>query len=156
MELNSKSLVADYDSSSEDENSIASPANTPNDDDRLAPATEMLNQTSKEIPHSVFTNPYKEIESYENSILEKHVKMTTNKEVMQLQVKPCYKFFKGKCKLGESCKFSHCNPIQNTAPDIKNDSEENGDIKTRTKKRCGLKNDLVPPKKFMKTYNKMK
>lgn len=96
-------------------------------------------------------------ENYEQSILEKHVKMTQVKEPDLKNKKICFKFSKGKCKLGDKCPFQHVSSVQMS--DFSNrtsDGEEsNESVKVKSKKRCGLKDDLIPPKKYMKVYNKL-
>lgn len=123
----------------------------------LASALEMLDHSTDNVSSSVFTNPYKNAENYEQSILEQHVKMTTLK-APEAKKKVCYKFMRGKCRLGDKCHFLHQNPNVADNTDKLSDGEETGSAtkKEKSKKRCGLKDDLIPPKKYMKTFNKCK
>ncbi|XP_054710762.1 uncharacterized protein LOC129220378 [Uloborus diversus] len=150
-------LVAAYDSSSSDDD-----RSTNNKDEEkcavpLASAVEMLGTNVSNTSTSVFANPYREAENYEQSLLEKHVKMTTVKQETSNNKKICFKFFKNKCTRGDDCKFAHHNPIQNSKTEnIDDDEQVVLDSKfSKVKKRCGLKDDLVPPKKYMKTFNKL-
>ncbi|KFM62110.1 hypothetical protein X975_25744, partial [Stegodyphus mimosarum] len=148
----SKSLVADYESTSEEEDEDCLKSGKETHVAPLASAAEMLDQNGPNISTSVFTNPYREAANYEQAILEKHVKMTTVKEPEFSQTtKVCFKFYKGKCKLGDKCRFLHHNTT------IINDPESDETIDNKQKrKRCGLKDDLVPPNKYMRIYSKLK
>lgn len=115
----------------------------------------MLAESNSSISGSVFSNPYREAENYEQALLEQHVKMTPIKETENVKQKICFKFNKGKCKLGDKCQFLHQSPNINISEKI--DSKDvDVEINKISKKRSGLKNDLVPPKKFMKTYYQTK
>ncbi|GBM84620.1 hypothetical protein AVEN_226655-1 [Araneus ventricosus] len=118
----------------------------------------MLSKNSSDASSSVFINPYRVAESYEQSILEKHVKMTQVREPDLKNKKVCFKFSKGKCRLGDKCPFQHVSSVQtNDLNGRTSDGEEtNESVKVKSKKRCGLKDDLIPPKKYMKVYNKSK
>lgn len=121
----------------------------------LASALEMLDHNTGNVSSSVFTNPYKNAETYEQSILEQHVKMTTIKPPEEKK-KICYKFMRGKCRLGDKCHFLHQNPnVVDNSEKLSDSEETDGSTKKeKSKKRCGLKDDLIPPKKYMKTFNK--
>ena len=111
----------------------------------------MLAESNSSISSSVFSNPYREAENYEQALLEQHVKMTPIKETENVKQKICFKFNKGKCRLGDKCLFLHQNPNINISE--RNDSKDpDVQINKTSKKRSGIKDDLVPPKKFMKTY----
>ena len=80
------------------------------------PSPALIGKTlSGAVPGSVFINPYAKAEEAKNSILEKHVKMTTFKEVdsktarhnKKMKKKICYQFMKGKCRHGKKCKYNH-------------------------------------------------
>ncbi|KAG8180174.1 hypothetical protein JTE90_020470 [Oedothorax gibbosus] len=156
----SKSLVADYDSSSEEEDDDIGSKSSENQITPLASALEMLDHKPGNIPTSVFTNPYKNAENYEQSILEKHVKMTAIKNEPEAKKKICYKFRRGKCRLGDKCQYLHVNHqlVDNSDAKLSDgeDNNEAGKKREKSKKRCGLKDDLVPPKRYMKTFNKCK
>ncbi|GIX91819.1 hypothetical protein CDAR_5311 [Caerostris darwini] len=158
MDLNiSKPLVADYDSSDEEDEKACLVPGKENHAVPLISASEILDKNSSDVSSSVFTNPYQVAENYEQSILEKHVKMTEIKEPELKNKKICFKFSKGKCKLGDNCSFRHLNPTQiNDLMRITDDEEIPEKNKEKSKRRCGLKDDLVPPKKYMKTYNNYK
>ncbi|GFW81505.1 c3H1-type domain-containing protein [Trichonephila clavipes] len=159
MELEiSKSLVADYESSSEDdERPYLESSNEECHTVPLTSASEILQKHSGDASSSVFSNPYQIAENYEQSILEKHVKMSQIKEPELKNEKYCFKFNKGKCKLGDKCLFRHHYSEQINDSDKRiSDEDESETGKQKSKKRCGLKNDLVPPKKYMKIYKKHK
>ncbi|GFT58914.1 c3H1-type domain-containing protein [Nephila pilipes] len=149
----SKSLVADYESSSEDERTYLVNSDKESHVLPLISASEILNKNSDDASSSVFSNPYQVAESYEQSILEKHVKMSQIKEPELKNEKYCFKFNKGKCKLGDKCLYRHHNPGRISDLD-KRISDEDEIGKQKSKKRSGLKDDLIPPKKYMKIYNK--
>lgn len=121
----------------------------------LASALDILDENKSNISFSVFSNPYREAENYEQSLLERHVKMTTIQETEPSKPKKiCFKYNKGKCRLGDKCQFLHHNPNSSHNSERNNSDSEDQSTETKktSKKRCGLKDDLVPPKKYMKTF----
>lgn len=107
---------------------------------------------------SVFNNPYREAENYEQSLLEQHVKMTAvKKEIKDAKRKKiCFKFNKGKCRLGDKCRFLH-SYLPNTEQNASDCEDETvTESKKPVKKRCGLTDNLVPPKKYMQSYRHSK
>ncbi|XP_070572029.1 uncharacterized protein [Ptychodera flava] len=128
---------------------------------------------------SIYANPFKDQEDAKTSILEQHVKLSTVERQEAKQKKVCYKFLKGKCRFGDKCKFVHSGgggssissgrgPVLKFAPagtaanamQFDNEAFNNsaGDdedvLQNQKRKRAGLGNTLVPPKKAMKAYNK--
>ncbi|XP_067684897.1 uncharacterized protein [Haliotis asinina] len=68
--------------------------------------TPDIGQQGKETVTSVFKNPFEQAELVKNSILEKHVRMTEKlPEKGTKQV--CWKFKKGKCRMGKNCRYFH-------------------------------------------------
>ena len=126
----------------------------------------------------MFSTPFQRAEEEKQSVLEKHVKLSNNE--IQSGKKVCYNFKKGKCRLGSKCKYSHGSPIINKATDktVKNVTSyptlgggyqeanpQYGDFKgdddsymesKKRKKRAGLAGGLVPPKKAMKSLDKLR
>ncbi|XP_071093311.1 uncharacterized protein [Haliotis cracherodii] len=68
--------------------------------------TPDIGQQGRETVTSVFKNPFEQAELVKNSILEKHVRMTEKlPEKGTKQV--CWKFKKGKCRMGKNCRYFH-------------------------------------------------
>lgn len=128
---------------------------------------------------SVFYNPFKAEEKKKLDVLEKHVQLSSvapppTKDKKRI----CYKFQKGKCRFGDKCRFAHStNPTKTTATnqlaDNSNEAEatshinkqqtsyepdnEDEDIDNKPKKRrVGVSDSLVPPKRAMKAFEKQK
>lgn len=158
------SLVANYGSDSdnsegseEEEKQESGEGQIKNKDmDKLLPAEILLEQDMRSKPSSVFTNPYKEAEKNHAVLLERHVKMTDVKQQTTVKKhKICWKFKKGKC-FDTNCPFVHDCATKSqttTSADLtEEDSERVKDVPQ--KKRCGVTDTLIPPKKFMKSYIK--
>lgn len=56
---------------------------------------------------SVFANPFEQAEQAKYSILEKHVRLTEAAPQKPASKQMCWKFKKGRCHLGERCRFFH-------------------------------------------------
>ncbi|XP_067119095.1 uncharacterized protein [Centruroides vittatus] len=164
------SLVADYGSESEEgeeeEERLPCVSKTEEVPEKL-PSPKFLKdgrETQESGTRSVFSNPYREAEEAQKSLLEKHVKMTSVEKQSTLNGKQiCWNFRKGKCRFGHNCKFAHDSdaPVDNRT-NLVPSSATNGEIhdggvkpKHKTKKsgkRPGLSDGLVPSKKVMKMY----
>lgn len=100
---------------------------------------------------SIFSNPFKEEEAKQLSHLERHVKLTDNKTIScnsddKKSKTICWSYHKHKkCRFGNRCRFRH-------------NDEDFIDIKTirksddSDKKRIGITDSLIPPKRAMKAY----
>lgn len=125
---------------------------------------------------SVFANPFKAQADQKLSALQKHVPLTMQAKPSQIGGKRmCVSYRKdGRCRFGIKCKFAHDSDLQtpiapSDAPppaseDVSDDpveshaggstggetkEEESGGTK---KRRVGLSNTLIPPKRAMKQY----
>lgn len=130
---------------------------------------------------SVFYNPYLAEEQQKISALEQHVVLSQNTSENVSQDKGekqniCWKFRKGKCRFGDRCKFSHdvtnsqFEMAQTTsqllpvisksskkwdANNSEGEDEENGTKHVR-KRRLGITDSLIPPKRALQAYEKQK
>lgn len=118
-----------------------------------------------------------EAENAKIAVLDKHVKTLPQEEIESSNKlkKICWMFKKGKCNYGKKCRFSHIingtteNNIisEETAAESEvpvtyeehplspnEDSDEEGTKKR--KKRPGLTRGLIPSKKVIKLYKKIK
>ena len=127
---------------------------------------------------SVFFNPFLAEEKKKLSVLEKHVQLSEGKSEKdeQKSKKICFKFQKGRCRLGDRCKFSHGmadtgasiseteNPrepsltpsISTTGTRYEPDEEEERWEPTKKKRKPGVTNSLVPPKRAMAAFEKQR
>lgn len=131
---------------------------------------------------SVFSNPYIQAENEKQAILEKHVKMVNTKDNLQRinGKKICWNYRKGKCRFGHNCIYAHDSDLQKTKEqlDAENqtqqtvlyqnqslpqpttqelkDIQEEAVASKKNRKRPGLTQGLVPGKKVMKNYMKLK
>ncbi|XP_053714038.1 uncharacterized protein si:ch211-113e8.11 [Synchiropus splendidus] len=120
---------------------------------------------------SVFANPFKAQAEQKLSALQKHVPLTLQSKPSQIGGKKmCVSYRRdGRCRFGIKCKFAHDSDLQTalTASDgrssLSNEtppqavsgegggSEETEEDAQRAKKRkAGLSNTLIPPKRAMK------
>ncbi|CAH0382085.1 unnamed protein product [Bemisia tabaci] len=178
------SLVADYgsDSESEDSDSNVSAKSSKNDavEKIMLPKPDFVVNSSSTswVKNSVFSNPYREAEDSKSAILEKHVKMIPSKaEIKAINGKSiCWMYRKGRCRFGHNCKFAHDSDVElssvseageigdkavsQVVPDESSVGEPLGEddtIMTSIKrKRPGLSQTLTPGKKVMKMYNQQK
>ncbi|XP_050076292.1 zinc finger CCCH domain-containing protein 6 [Anopheles maculipalpis] len=193
------SLVADYGDSEESSSSDSSdassntekPTNLPpksnfkqqtydlNHDQSVPPlpsARSMLQSgSSRIIPGSVFSNPFREAEEAKLASLEKHVKMVDPEAIAAEQKrKVCWSYKKGRCRFGSKCNFAHDSDLilRKELPTEAGSENEQESRSTATepeavtmvkkpfppdrKKRPGLSRELVPPKKVLKMYHKEK
>ncbi|XP_041839317.1 uncharacterized protein si:ch211-113e8.11 [Melanotaenia boesemani] len=126
---------------------------------------------------SVFANPFKAQADQRLSALQKHVPLTMQAKPSQIGGKRiCVSYRKdGRCRFGIKCKFAHdsdlqipvapsdCHPpvseetpeaaqavgSQNLQQDSKEEASEGQPVK---KRRVGLSNTLIPPKRALKQY----
>jgi len=129
---------------------------------------------------SVFYNPFKAREKEKLVVLEKHVQLSdiappetkTNKRI-------CYKFQKGKCRYGDKCRFAHStNPPKTGISSTKSDDsceveglshikqhhtacevvneDDDTNVNKLKKRRVGVSDSLIPPKRAMKAFEKHK
>lgn len=130
--------------------------------------------------HLVFSNPFKEEQTRQESILQQHVKMTEHSKNSNSKKQVCWKFKRGKCRFSKNCKFSHDLDNHIESPLVKNQSneipnqfsehalqnnsaeffqtmaeDEDDYLKGKRKKRVGVTDSLMPPKKAMVTLNKI-
>lgn len=139
--------------------------------------TKELNQRAFQTS-SVFFNPFLAEEKKKLSVLEKHVQLSEGKseEDKHKWKKICFKFQKGRCRLGDRCKFSHGmadtgatnseteKPREpSLAPSIStsgaryepDEEEESWELKKK-KRKSGVTDSLVPPKRAMAAYEKQR
>ncbi|XP_022110309.1 uncharacterized protein LOC110989918 [Acanthaster planci] len=73
-----------------------------------------LGTTAGPASSSIYANPFEQAEQHKLSILEQHVKLTsTQGKEAELGGKKtiCWKFRKGRCRFGHTCKFAHDSDI---------------------------------------------
>ncbi|KAK3083694.1 hypothetical protein FSP39_001562, partial [Pinctada imbricata] len=134
---------------------------------------------------SVFINPFKQAEKAKESVLEKHVKMVEKKFIKGKAGQVCFKFKRGKCPYGKSCKYSHdlSSELISTQP-TKEDQEGQGSTRNlfdfhhpsmacqplepeledddsymaqaKKKKRSGINDTLKPPKRAFQTLERQR
>lgn len=125
---------------------------------------------------SVLATEYKREQDDKNKVLEQHVKMVTNSKSINGKVngkKVCWMYRRGRCRLGKKCKMYHDSELRKTEageiPATKNKEielkhtpqkrpyeEVPDDVEDETesrnkihKKRFGISDDIVPPKKVI-------
>lgn len=146
------------------------------------PAPSLDSITSNKLPppslhtcsgSSVFTNPFKAQADQKLSALQKHVPLTMQAKPSQIGGKRmCVAYRKnGRCRFGIKCKFAHDSdlqsltdlPVSEETPDQeealasgsgsqKETKEEESAGQQGKKRRVGLSNTLIPPKRAMKQY----
>lgn len=128
-------------------------------------------QTSSDT--SVFTNPFKAQAEQKLSALQKHVPLTEQARPSHIGGRRiCVSYRKdGRCRFGIKCKYAHDSDLQTSASDshlkpgkdahpgvcqgtqgFQQDTEENPEGQQAKKRRVGLSNTLIPPKRAMKQY----
>lgn len=177
------SLVADYGSSSASESEGPNAQdNSSSDDDAEENGAEHFTdkndhrklpvpsfQSSTVGSSSVFSNPFREEEYAQCSVLERHVKMTTPvSQQTQVQGKQiCWNYRKGRCRFGHNCKYLHDSDVlglsgaaPETTPEVQLVASSEGPSPNeaaslkRKKKRPGLPDGINLSKKAMKFYHK--
>ncbi|XP_051558982.1 uncharacterized protein LOC127443940 [Myxocyprinus asiaticus] len=132
---------------------------------------------------SVFANPFKEMAEGRLNVLQKHVPLTVQARPTQIGGKRiCVAYRKdGRCRFGISCKFAHDSDLQsnhvvtsdnglkdNASASVVVDSyndplashniketDEGKDSEQRKKKRVGVNDSLIPPKRALKQYARL-
>ena len=121
----------------------------------------------------VFANPFKAQADQKLNVLQKHVPLT-------MQAKPaliggkrvCVAYRKdGRCRFGIKCKYAHDSDLQNplaaahgdpgqetadSSPAESHPAGSKGQDEPGKKRRVGLSNTLIPPKRAMKQYAQQK
>lgn len=134
---------------------------------------------------SVFYNPFKAEEKKKLDVLEKHVQLSNTAPFqMKNNKRVCYKFQKGKCRYGDKCRFAHSTDKFTTKTGLTNNKKFTDDSDTiegishinqqqtsydeavneddsninsnRKKRRVGVSDSLIPPKRAMKAFEKQK
>lgn len=138
------------------------------------PAPRLETVAKEEQPEpcaGVFANPFREEQRAQLSLLERHVQLTANdRSAVIAGRKICLTYRKdGRCRFGSSCKFAHDSDLQlvsrpevtkqkrviasTAAPSTDQQQEEPEDSPpARGKRKPGLSNTLIPPRKTMKNY----
>ncbi|XP_048052705.1 uncharacterized protein si:ch211-113e8.11 [Megalobrama amblycephala] len=131
---------------------------------------------------SVFANPFKEMAEERLNVLQKHVPLTLQARPTQIGGKRiCVAYRKdGRCRFGSRCKFAHdsdlqsnCvvtsdngpkddanvagsqshDPLASCVEDTETDGEK--DNEQRKKRRVGVNDSLIPPKRALKQYARL-
>eukprot|EP00096_Caligus_rogercresseyi_P008726 TRINITY_DN2819_c0_g1_i1.p1 TRINITY_DN2819_c0_g1~~TRINITY_DN2819_c0_g1_i1.p1 ORF type:complete len:180 (-),score=61.79 TRINITY_DN2819_c0_g1_i1:501-1040(-) len=172
-------LSADYASSSssssdEEENEKSGPnlSQEPKLSNPFAPSSSSSQISTAS---SVFTNPFLESERKKESLLQKHVTLTSRQEDQRTLHgrKVCWNFRKGRCRFGHTCSFAHDSDVQlrktegiaavsseTKGEDVRVMIDGGGDGKEekRSNKRSsrpGLSDSLIPSKKSKKLHQKL-
>ncbi|XP_055079707.1 uncharacterized protein si:ch211-113e8.11 isoform X1 [Periophthalmus magnuspinnatus] len=124
---------------------------------------------------SVFTNPFKAQADQKLHALQKHVPLTEQARPSHIGGRRiCVSYRKdGRCRFGIKCKYAHDSDLQTQPADChlqtgreahtsacgaqgpqgnQHDTEDKSEGQKVTKKRVGLSNTLIPPKRAMKRY----
>lgn len=149
---------------------------------------------------SVFRNPFLEAEKAETILLEQHVKLSETayrdglndeeraKRRFRKSSLPCRQFKRGRCRMGDKCRFVHAVP--NATPgeiptpassmaeepppppnvygskavrytewgkeEIVGGDDEDGEARKKRKRRVGVTNSLIPPKRALASFEKQR
>lgn len=177
------SLVADYGSSASEseEKSDESRESFPDSDEESRSKEPGVKSNDRpklpgpsfQLTSSVFSNPFREEEVAQSTILERHVKMTTpvSQQTTVNGKQICWNYRKGRCRFGHNCKYVHDSDVVNlpgttqepepAEPEVVAASAaapvaSGGPSQSRKNKRPGLSDSVVPSKKAMKFYHKTK
>ncbi|XP_014887781.1 uncharacterized protein LOC106947365 [Poecilia latipinna] len=123
---------------------------------------------------SVFTNPFKAQADQKLSALQKHVPLTMQARPSQIGGKKvCVSYRKdGRCRFGIKCKFAHDSDLQTAmipndshpsvseetpepvggSQSFQQESKEKEAEQQMKKRKVGLSNSLIPPKRALKQY----
>lgn len=143
----------------------------------LSPKTNKLPPPSLQTcsDTSVFTNPFKAQADQKLSALQKHVPLTEQARPSHIGGRRvCVSYRKdGRCRFGIKCKYAHDSDLQTTPSDshlntgqavhagvcsapstqgLQRDTDEKSEGQQAKKRRVGLSNTLIPPKRAMKQY----
>ncbi|XP_041095291.1 uncharacterized protein si:ch211-113e8.11 [Polyodon spathula] len=145
-------------------------------DPEPVPVPELLETQNNKLPAprlgasapgcSVFSNPFREERIEQLSVLQRHVPLTLQpKPALIGGRKVCLLYRQqGRCRFGHNCKFAHDSELQTPVPSPAGstqtpaaesaehrDCAEPGQPRTG-KRKPGLSDTLVPPKRSMKNY----
>lgn len=140
-----------------------------------------LGTQSKGSTSGVFSNPFKDEERAQLSILERHVKLSDSNWAKGGKG-VCLAYQRdGRCRYGTKCKYSHGTDLPpgatmsshgelsgsgGDAPEMVKDNSKLGELQSGEaagdetqaergkRKKPGLSNTLIPPKKALKNYHK--
>ncbi|CAL1601406.1 unnamed protein product [Knipowitschia caucasica] len=123
---------------------------------------------------SVFTNPFKAQQDQKLSALQKHVPLTEQARPSHIGGRRvCVSYRKeGRCRFGIKCKYAHDSDLQTAPMDSvktskdtqtracgargpqgsQHDPEDKPEVHKVTKRKVGLSNTLIPPKRALKQY----
>ncbi|XP_066145003.1 uncharacterized protein [Euwallacea fornicatus] len=88
------------------------------------PTPSFQTGASVDVSGSVFVNPFLVAENEKEAILERHVKMSNNKNVGIINGKKiCWNYRKGRCRFGHKCKYAHDSDIQKSQQQLKAELE---------------------------------
>lgn len=125
----------------------------------------------------VFSNPFKAQADQKLCALQKHVRLTDQAKPSHIGGRRvCVSYRKdGRCRFGIKCKFAHdsdlqtpvppsdCHPIETSVHHAggsqsvqPGSEEEQPEEQSAKKRRVGLSNTLIPPKRAMKQYAKQR
>ncbi|XP_073813990.1 uncharacterized protein [Musca autumnalis] len=179
------SLTSSEDDDSDHESTNVPAAKTNNATKPLLPSANTLLNSATKGSGVVFSNPFLDAEKAEIDKLQKHVKMVEPEEHLTQKNgrKICWNNRKGRCRFGNKCKYAHdsdlvaggdneqdiageetqvkaTNPISTNVTIAKTaqlgQSIESNEGKTKSRKRPGLGDALVPGKKVIKHYQATK
>nr|XP_033793827.1 uncharacterized protein LOC117357396 isoform X2 [Geotrypetes seraphini] len=134
-----------------------------------APRLEMATRVEEhQACAGVFTNPFREEQRAQLSLLERHVQLTVKDRPAEIAGrKICLAYRKdGRCRFGSSCKFAHDSDLQvMPKPGVKKqqsvlaasstnqqEASTEDSLPARGKRKPGLSNTLIPPKRTQKNY----
>lgn len=150
--------------------SLPSPSLSPKMNKLPPPSLQACSDTS------VFSNPFKAQADQKLSALQKHVPLTEQARPSHIGGRRvCVSYRKdGRCRFGIKCKYAHDSDLQTSPPfdshlnagkevhtgvcgaqgthSSQHDSEEKPEEQQSKKRRVGLSNTLIPPKRAMKQY----
>lgn len=151
--------------------SLPSPSLSPKMNKLPPPSLQTCSDTS------VFTNPFKVQADQKLNALQKHVPLTEQARPSHIGGRRvCVSYRKdGRCRFGIKCKYAHDSDLQTSPFDthlnpgnskeahtgicsaqgtqgLRHDPEEKPEGQQVKKRRVGLSNTLIPPKRAMKQY----
>nr|XP_021326897.1 uncharacterized protein si:ch211-113e8.11 [Danio rerio] len=185
LESESPSSDSESDPENEDQQEAPQPFSKPSSTPSVRPHPQKLpppplgSGGALSSASSVFTNPFKEKAEESLNVLQKHVPLTLQARPTQIGGKRiCVAYRKdGRCRFGSKCKFAHDSDLQSnlkvtsdsgpkdTNVTHKNDplasgeedkeTDEEKDNEQRKKKRVGVNDSLIPPKRALKQYARL-
>lgn len=110
---------------------------------------------SKKIVSSVFSNPYMEAEEAKLAVLKQHVDLSHNQETKQDRRRRPKWSKRGKCHSSHGASFDESSPLGGRGEQWFDEKDSSRGPERGRKHRSGLTETLMPPKKFMKSHQKM-